>query len=403
MCRSLVLNEDGSAMTIFPKYSLGIICSCSLLAGLALTLPANATSTQLAAPSDLVASPSIGSLYLTWSAVHSTGQSPVTYKVTSTPPGKSCISSSTSCWIAVADTTPWVFTVKAIIGNSHSPSSAPTTPVPTKVVLVVAGQSNAEGINDPTTPVNYLAAPYANRADDVDQMTWWWGSSDQVSLGSIDNPQEFSASSETLTAMGPEIGLARGLMADRGESVDIVKDAVPGSFLGSPAVWPSWDPSYRGSLLPGLINGVDSTLAQLANEGSLGILGGFYWYQGESDAWFSHFAHTYKVHLTTFIKTIRAELPSASKMPVILVKEDITQSIDESVSSGSNSVKEGRIALVGNGLVRGADDAVAASLPKVIDVDTVEFARGPDYLHLTPASEIALGYSLAAASESLVP
>ena len=72
---------------------------------------------------------------------------------------------------------PYTFTVVATeSGLARSAPSPATAPLAPRLVLVVAGQSNADGFGsyrvDPVTKTNYLAAPYLNGADAHDLLTW---------------------------------------------------------------------------------------------------------------------------------------------------------------------------------------------------------------------------------------
>ncbi len=380
----------------------------TVLAGLATATPAAATTT-LPAPTDVTVTPGVGVVTVSWSPV-STGT--VTYAVTSSPGGLSCTAADlTSCTVDDRSSTPYRFTVVAAApGAADSPASAPSAALAPHLLLIVAGQSNANGFEsyatDPVTGIDYLAAPYTNGADTHDLLTWLPWSVLQGAGATpvpLDSPQQFLAGTTALSIFGPEVGLGRQLWADTGRSVTFVKAAYEGTSLAV-----DWSPSRKGTppkgLFPGMLAKVQSVMTADAAAGQFDVLGGFYWYQGETDATKPSWADDYQDHLTALIDAVRSDLPISPTAPVVLAKEDISQYVAYLAATTGLSAKEQARFLAGNTAVRAADDWAAANLPDVREVDSLGLARaGPENIHLDNVSQLWIGEQMAKVSEGLLP
>ena len=197
----------------------------------------------------------------------------------------------------------------------HAPSAAGSTPK--RMILIVAGQSNASGFNlyatDPTTGIDYLAPPYATAADKDDLIAWWQlglTKDLQATPVPLDTPQ-IGATSPPAQIFGPEIGLARAVMAATRRPVTIVKIAAGGTSLGQ------WVP---GTVIwKNMTTFVRSIIRFDAAKGQTDVIGGFYWFQGESDAVYPTEADAYRANLTKFVTQLRVQLPMASE-PIVLAK-----------------------------------------------------------------------------------
>ena len=368
--------------------------------------PAGA-ATVLARPTGVKVTPGSGSVTVSWAAVGAG----VTYTVTSVPAGLSCTTTTTSCPLTDTVSTPYTFSVVASApGDTSSPPSAATPALKPHLVLVVAGQSNANGFEsypvDPVTGVNYFAAPYVNGADTHDLLTWEpWSVLQGAGANPVplDTPQQITGTSGPVTIFGPEIGLARQLWTDTGRSVTIVKTAYEGTSLAV-----NWNPAKTGTapdgLFVGMVNDVDRVLAADAAAGQFDVLGGVYWYQGESDATKAGWAKKYQAHLTTFIADVRADLPLNPSAPFAIAEQDISQYIGYlDVTTPLSSGKDAGY-LSDNATVRAADVAVAVSVPHTYLVDTLGLSRvAPLDIHLDNVAELALGQQLAKVTESHLP
>ena len=360
-------------------------------------------------PTNVTVTPGVGGVTVSWGAV---AGGAVTYVVTSTPAGLACtVVDQTSCTIPDTSTTRYTFAVVATApGLTRSLPSTPTVRLTPRLVLVLAGQSNANGYEsyavDPLTRVNYLAAPYLNGADSHDAITWLpW--SELQGAGAVpvplDSPQQVLEGTTPATVFGPELGLARQLWADTGRSVTVVKAAYSGTTLAT-----NWNPARRGTPPDGLYRAmVAKVLAVVAADAAAGrfdVVGGFYWYQGESDATKPAWANAYQAHLTTLIDAVRADLPMSPTAPVVLVKPDISGYIAYKVAVEGLPARWQAKFTDGNAAVRAADDWAAANLPGVRAVDSLGLARvGPYDLHLDNVAQLTLGQQLAKMSEPLLP
>ncbi len=363
----------------------------------------------LETPSGVAVTPVVGGVVVSWLPEPDTH---VHLTVTSTPPGLTCtVVDRTSCTLSDRVSTPYSFSVAAQRhGLAPPPPSAPTVPLAPNLVLVVAGQSNATGIEsfavDPVTGVDYLAPPYTDGADAADLLTWepWQVlPAPATTPVPLDAPQVSTADGAP-AVFGPEIGLARQLWADTGRTATIVKAACPGSLLAQ-----DWLPTGTSvdpctGLFASTVDTVTGVMAADAAAGTFDVLGAVYWYQGESDASVPDDARHYRGNLRTLIRDLRSSLPLAPTAPVVLAKEDISADIAYEQGIGAISAAAAAGLTTGNEEVRAADDWVAADVPGVVEVDTSGLPRvGPDDLHLSDVGELTLGQELAVASEPLLP
>jgi len=384
-------------------------CCAAALVILTMAGPADAVavrrSVTVEPPTDLTAKAGVASVTLRW---HSARLRGVTFTVTSDPSGKQCVVvARTECTIVVTDSIPWRFEVLASLGSSNSAESVLSASVPHRTLVVLAGQSNAMGAQsfavDPTTGTDYLIAPYVNGADATSTVSWMpWGvdpapvhtRSGQVPL---DSPQLLTGSG--LQIFGPEIGWARAIYADTGESVSIVKAAYPNTSLQG-----DWLPSIADGNFSQMVTKILSTMAADAHHGQLDTIGAIAWYQGEADATDPKMAADYQTNLTTFIQALRSDLPAEETTPIVLVKESLASLLGTWQSAGSCGTTVDCAAIaVGDGEVRAADDWAAANLAHVVDVDTLGLARFEGLIHLTDDSELVVGQEIAAASDHSMP
>ena len=216
--------------------------------------------------SNVHVSPAVGAVDISWNLED---QTDVTYRVFSEPAGLTCtVVDTSSCSIVDTSSIPYSFYVVAsTVGMHKSSNSLPSAPLKPRVVLLVAGQSNANGANsyvtDPYTGIDYFGEPYTNGADDNDLITWQpW----EVLQGNgavpvnLDSPQQVPdgfADGADETVFGPEIGLARQLWSDIDLPVTIIKAAYPGSDLAV-----DWSPTGTGTapngLFPAMVSQVNN-------------------------------------------------------------------------------------------------------------------------------------------------
>jgi hypothetical protein len=358
------------------------------------------------APAKVTAKPTATGIAVHWSRVPGRP----TFSVTSTPPGKGCTTTALTCTIPVDDTVPWTFSVTATAAGATSAPSAPTTAVRVRRILVVAGASNAVGFEsyaiDPTTRANYFAAPYASPTDASSTLVWLPWVTDpapRVVPVPLRTPQRLLATTPVIggrQVFGPELGLARQLYADTGESVTIVKVGVPANLYnfwkGGPK--PSDAVNHTATL-------VGEVMAYEAHKGRLPVISGVFWAQGESDTNSATWAGAYQGRLTQLVASLHAVLPMASTTPFVIAKISTTAwweglAAGGACPAGGSDCSE---QLAADATVRAAEDAVAGSDPTVRTVDTVDLARTGVMLHLSNVSELAMGRRMALAAEPLLP
>ena len=364
---------------------------------------------SLATPSDVKVTPTVGGITVSWT---SAGGAAVTFTVTSSPPGKSCVAlNQNSCAIDDTSSIPYSFTVVASQpGATSSAKSLPTTPLAPRLVLVVAGQSNANGYEsyavDPGTGVDYMAPPFTNGADSHDMITWLpWSQLQGIGATPVplDSPQQIGSPGSATTIFGPELGLARQVWTDTGRAVTIVKAADNSTSLAI-----NWSPVKKGTapngLFTSMVNYVRTVMANDAAKGQFDVLGGVYWYQGESDVTKGGWAAKYQTHLQAFISALRAQLPMSPTAPIVLAAQDLSRYL--AYLNVSYPLKPPKYAayLSGNSEVRAADTWAAAHLPSVYYVETADLDRvAPYVIHLSNVAPLALGARMAGASDLRFP
>jgi len=371
------------------------------------TGPASAPSmSTLISPTGVRVTPGVGTATIAWTPDQSSG---VTYTVTSSPTAKSCtVIDTTSCTVPVTDSTPWRFSVTASDLSGSSPPSPLTPVVRHRLILVVAGQSNAVGTEsyafDPITFTDYFTAPYTNEADSASSITWMPSSHSGLLPAPENGPVNLDTAQMLDTAtpvqvFGPEIGLARTIWTGTRLPVTIVKAAV-----GSTSLALDWDPATPDGLYAQMVAHVIATMSADADAGQLDTIGAVYWYQGEDDAANSDWYPKYESNLADFITHLRADLPLNAKTPIVLAKESQAATIAYRQATGDCPFGNCAALQVGDAAVRAADDWAAANLPHVVEVDTLSLPRvAPLLIHLSNIGELTLGSELASATEHLFP
>ena len=373
-------------------------------------IDSNKSSVPLQAPSNIVVTPGVGYINVSWNEGQDSQDTGVKYTVTSSPAGLSCnVKDASACNMYDSVSTPYTFSVNASKpGLGTSPSSISTPALNPHLVLVVAGQSNASGFQsydiDPTTGINYFAPPYTNGADSNDLITWLPWSIEQGNAATpapLDSTQYLTGSAPA-SIFGPEIGLARQLWTDNQRPLTIIKDAYGATNLAD-----NWSPTGSGALpnglFPAMVSNVIGTMYNDAQNGQFDVLGGFYWYQGESDAGVPAMAKDYKKNIVAFIKAVRKQLPMNANAPIVLAKEDVSEYVSSAEASGSLTTAQGNVILNSNNEVRFADDYAAYTLPSVFEVDSLGLTREPPYLHLSNTSELTIGQEMANVSVNSIP
>jgi len=182
---------------------------------------------------------------------------------------------------------------------------------------------------------------------------------------------------------GPELTVGKTISdALGGQVVAEVKYAVDGTNLHT-----DWNPDIKGSRYYQMLSRVNDALTKLPQQTSgayVGKVAGFFWMQGESDAWDGRLTSQYQADLTNLIARVRTDFGDRN-LPFVF----------------------GRITTMwGDGYsVRQAQSNVDATVPYTFMVDTDNFPRdaGDSGMHYSTLGEIQLGIGLANGYLSTVP
>ncbi len=234
-------------------------------------------------------------------------------------------------------------------------------PQPLKV-FILAGQSNAVGQYAYNTGLP--AALQGNQEDVIIRNNGVW---------TVLKPGLGVSASE----FGPEVTFGRA-MADAwpGENIAIVKYAVGATDLAN-----NWNPDTPGAQYTGLLNAVNSAMAELS-VGYDARLTGMIWMQGESDALDLGKANAYETNLRNFIQSVREDLGTAN-LPFV-----IGQISDAPAWTYGSIVKQ-------------AQANVGASVPFALTIPTNDLSLFSN--HYDAAGQMALGYRFANGMLMLIP
>lgn len=242
-------------------------------------------------------------------------------------------------------------------------------------LYVFAGQSNMVGA--------YAAAAELPSVDpqlQVSKDVLFWGPTADFPArwGPLAAPTEIRQSF-TRSGFGPEIGAAPLLVKRNPGGVAIVKYAWNGTNLNR-----HWDPENALGLYGGLINRVRYAARQLQAQGKKVQIAGFFWMQGESDAYSKRHATDYGRNLTHFIASVRDDLRSP-RMPFVVSKIRDLRVIDKRYRYSE--------------IVRREQAAVARSVHRtyLVSTDGLEVsALSP--IHFSTRGTVALGRRLVSRS-----
>ena len=264
-----------------------------------------------------------------------------------------------------------------------------SSPTVTRVrAFLLGGQSNADGrappTGLPTSPVN-LQQPQT----DVDFFYKVEGAT--ATLTTLR-----TGLSET-SQFGPEITLGRRLAdfwsVESGTRVAIIKYANGGTSLNI-------DWMAGGTVTTNLDGKEYITFQQTVSQGLAALavkypaavldLQGMVWMQGESDA-VNSYGNQYQTNLTKFIADVRANY--GAELPFIAGR----------LSTNQTSLNDTPAEATQFNLVRNAQTAVAATIPRVSLINTDGYGMNGDNLHFNASGQQALGNDSATALFSYVP
>jgi hypothetical protein len=312
----------------------------------------------------------------------------------------------------INDGTPWRYSVSYEIGSDLSDPSPWSLRVPSKIIVVVAGQSNAAGIGAVAAVpgwFDYLQMTADPPADRSVKLAWAQpADATQTSEGldsppgALTTPQIRSWGVPGQEYFGPEIGAGRALYDAGYHKLVMFKSVFSGTELVTPpgqTTLAPWDPFGRGFMFKTTINGVRRLEANLASEGFLSYVGAFIWYQGEFDANPTN-APLYQAALEALISKSRSLLHQSPRALFAIIKEDMRPAWTFQRENSSCALSDCRAMLAANRTVRSADDWATLNLPNVVAIDSRGSTLIGDFVHLDMKGEMHVGQEVGAAIAS---
>jgi hypothetical protein len=233
-------------------------------------------------------------------------------------------------------------------------------------VFVVAGQSNAVGAGTDAAALSDALKP-------AQPNVLFQGQLYPIRWRQLEPPTHGTNS------FGPELTVGKTISdALGGKQVAVVKFACSGTNL-----YDQWNPDAGTSLYCGMQKIVKEALETLPNQqsGTTGRIAGFFWMQGESDAWAGRTTEQYEHDLRNLIKHVRADFGDPS-LPFVfgLIYPD-----------------------AGTASIRQAQRNVAASVPSTSLVDTDSCSRVNVHFDTKGTVDLGIGFAkgyLSIASEA---
>jgi Carbohydrate esterase, sialic acid-specific acetylesterase len=299
------------------------------------------------------------------------------------------------------------FSLRLDLDGAWTPWSPRSAEVPRTPIVIVAGQSNANGWQSPVVDAqgtDVLKAG-ASPADQSIRIAWDQPKSTDnptAGLGAegpvpLLTPQILYHSATAPNAgeaiFGPEISLARQLDAAGVSGLVILKVAQDGTSLGGPGPWSAPD----GPLFEALVADARQVIAREAAHGRLATVSAVEWFQGESDS-VPGLATQYQANLTNFIESLRRAIPTSSSTPFVIAMTSTKDWVATQRALHWCAPAACAADLVADEEVRQADRAVAASVPHVFVVDTASASRAAGGLHVDSRGELLVGSLLAQAT-----
>lgn len=265
-------------------------------------------------------------------------------------------------------------------------ATATTSPLSSKrvMIVVVAGQSNAEGYESYVAGTNIGS----QAADKTVQMAFLgdYATSHATTPVSLDTPQVLAVNGRQI--FGPEVGIARYLWEHGDRRIAIGKVVKGGSSLAS------WRPG--GTLLDELTHLVAHLKAWEKGRGVTATVGGIVWMQGETDALSAAAASKYKGALATFLPQLRSAVHASARTPIVIAETTTAPWVQFQASVAHGACKPATCAelFAWNKLVRAAQRAATKTVPRTFIVDSSTFPRASIQLHLSATGELLLGSAL---------
>ncbi len=250
------------------------------------------------------------------------------------------------------------------LGHENDPSYSGSYPSSIKL-FILAGQSNMVGSR---SNLNELSDHWLHPQDNV---LWYDQDNNWVPLQVPTEPFPFSRVFNGV-GFGPEITLGQGIAESLNETVALVKYAKGGTNLAV-----DWKPG--GELYTSMIDRVQGAIAEFPLASVNVDIAGFFWMQGESDAYNLAMANQYEQNLTNFITQVRQDLQEPN-LPFVYGKVFLT---------GTQETPFG-IFRYGD-TIRQAQSRVDQQVPGTFAVETIDLSQHPDNIHFDSSGLMALG------------
>ncbi|MEQ9553737.1 MAG: sialate O-acetylesterase [Coleofasciculus sp. G3-WIS-01] len=238
-------------------------------------------------------------------------------------------------------------------------------PTPSIKLFILAGQSNMVGSR---STINDVPDSWLQPQDNV-----LWYDSDNT-WGSLRVPTEPFPFSRVFNGVGfgPEITLGQRIAQELNETVALVKYAKGGTNLAV-----DWKPG--GELYSSMMDRVNQAIAEFPIASVNVEIAGFFWMQGESDAYNLIMANQYEQNLTNFITQVRQDLHEPN-LPFVYGKVFLT---------GTQQTPFG-IFRYGD-IIRQAQSQVSEQVPGTFAVETSDLSQHPDNIHFDSQGLMELG------------
>lgn len=300
-------------------------------------------------------------------------------------------------------------------------TSAATIPEPYSVV-VVAGQSNAQGVGG---LASQIVPALGSHPADAATLMMYSESDEQVNQAWTESS---SSSLVPLTSLqlnsyfGPEISLARKLWDQGRRNMVVLKVTYGGQRLASvtaPATGAvsDWNVNSSNESYDKLISRYNDMRNIMLANGDMFTVDGLYWMQGESDAAKGESQVAYENNLNDLISSLKSDIgmhPGAQTALAKISTKYCTDNPWSLVFSAGCPIEFCFVpqqpcsnlptALAGNTNVRAALQAVADADPSVSIVETEDLPRtSVDWVHITSPGQITLGNRFADATKQFLP
>lgn len=245
-------------------------------------------------------------------------------------------------------------------------------------VFVIAGQSNAVGYG-----ATWQELPADLKQPSAKAMFWYLQGSPQRPRASKGWVNLAGAEHKALSVLGSELSIGRTASAELGSRVAIIKVAFNGTALALVDSM-DWNVQSSNELFAQLLHQIHEALSQLPNN-TKGILAGFFWIQGESDAKSNNaqpdMSLLYRQNLEALIKKVRKEF-NKTDLPVVIARIAVPEVDARGRYFGHRDI------------IRGAQQAVAEADRRIALISTDDLEKQNDQLHYTSQGQLEMGQRL---------